>query len=68
MADSETKKKPNFFKGVRREFKKITWPTKSDAVKQTLVVTVITIVLAALIGLIDLGLKFGLDQLLKISF
>lgn len=68
MADSETKKKPNFFKGVRREFKKITWPTKSDAVKQTLVVTVITIALAALIGLIDLGLKFGLDQLLKISF
>lgn len=58
---NEKTKKVNFFHGVKREFKKITWPTKNDVIKQTVVVTIITLVLAVLIGFIDLGLKYGLQ-------
>ena len=57
MADTQKKSKRNFFKGVKSEFKKITWPTKDDVLKQTLVVTVITVVVAALIAAIDLGVQ-----------
>ena len=47
MGDTQNKpKKKSFFKGVRQELKKITWPSKENVVKQTLVVTVITFVLA----------------------
>ncbi|MDD6733892.1 MAG: preprotein translocase subunit SecE [Lachnospiraceae bacterium] len=64
MGDNTTKndkpKKVNFFHGIKREFKKITWPTAKDVTKQTVVVTIVTFVLAVLIGLIDLGLKYGL--------
>lgn len=64
MGDNTTKndkpKKVNFFHGIKREFKKITWPTAKDVTKQTVVVTIVTFILAALIGLIDLGLKYGL--------
>lgn len=64
MGDNTTKndkpKKVNFFHGIKREFKKITWPTAKDVTKQTVVVTIVTFILAVLIGLIDLGLKYGL--------
>ena len=64
MADTEKKpKKKNFFKGVRQEFKKITWPTKEDVVKQSVVVTLITLVVALLIAAIDLGFKYGIGFL-----
>lgn len=56
MADSkEGVKKPNFFRGVKREFKKISWPTTGEATKETVVVIVLTAVLTALIFGIDLG-------------
>ncbi len=71
MADLEKKpqkeekkeKKRSFFKGIRSEFKKITWPSKEDVVKQTVVVTVITVVVAALIAVVDLGIQYGINFL-----
>ncbi|MBQ1488613.1 MAG: preprotein translocase subunit SecE [Lachnospiraceae bacterium] len=67
MADSNNeKKKPNFFKGVKREFKKITWPTRNDVFKQTVLVTVITVFCSALIAGIDYLAKLGIDALIKL--
>ena len=63
MADTQKKSKRSLFKGIRSEFKKITWPTKDDVLKQTLVVTVITVVVAALIAAIDLGVQYGINFL-----
>ena len=61
--EKQNKPKRNFFKGIRSEFKKITWPTKNDVVKQTVVVTVITVIVAVLIAFIDLGVQFGINFL-----
>ena len=64
MGDTQNKpKKKNFFKGIRQELKKITWPSREDVVKQTLVVTIITFVLAVLIAAVDLGVKYGINFL-----
>ena len=63
MADTQKKSKRSFFKGIRSEFKKITWPTKDDVLKQTLVVTVITVVVAALIAASDFGVQYGINFL-----
>ncbi|MBO4784378.1 MAG: preprotein translocase subunit SecE [Lachnospiraceae bacterium] len=63
MADTQKKSKRSFFKGIKSEFKKITWPTKDDVFKQTLVVTVITVVVALLIAAIDLGVQYGINFL-----
>ncbi len=43
-----------FFKDVRLELKKVTWPTKKQAVKNTLVVIVFLIIVGVLVFLIDL--------------
>ena len=67
MADSDKKeKKPNFIHGVKREFKKITWPTRNDVIKQTLLVTFITVVCSALIAGIDYLAKMGVDKLINL--
>ncbi len=63
MADTQNKPKKNFFKGVRQEFKKITWPGKDDIFKQTVVVSIITFIVAVLIAAIDFGIRYGINFL-----
>ena len=67
MAENNKKEnKPNFFHGVKREFKKITWPTKEDIIKQTVLVTFITVVCSAIIAGIDFLAKTGIDKLINL--
>jgi preprotein translocase subunit SecE len=46
-----------FFKNLKSEFKKIVWPNRSQLVKQTIAVLLISLLLGAFIWLIDLGAK-----------
>ncbi len=68
MANAESKKakKPSFFKGVKTEYKKITWPGKLDLTKQTAAVVVITAILSVLIALFDFAIKYGVEWLTSI--
>lgn len=43
-----------FFKDVKAELKKVTWPTKNQAVKNTVVVLIFLIVIGLFVFLIDL--------------
>ena len=47
------KKKSNWFKGLKAEFKKIIWPDKKTLVKQTVAVISCSVVLALIIMAID---------------
>ena len=42
-----------FFKDVKTELKKVTWPTKNQAVKNTVVVLIFLIVIGLFVFLID---------------
>ncbi|MBQ6035840.1 MAG: preprotein translocase subunit SecE [Lachnospiraceae bacterium] len=55
MADNAGKKKflANFFKSLKAEWKKISWPNTSQIVKQTGAVVVISAILCGFIRLID---------------
>ena len=44
-----------FFKESRAELKKVVWPTKADVLSSIKVVIISTIIVAALLGLLDLG-------------
>jgi preprotein translocase subunit SecE len=50
-------KKDNFivryFKETRAELKKVTWPTRQEALNLTLIVVGFTVSMAALLGIID---------------
>ena len=54
MADnSKSEKKVSFFEGVKAEFKKINWPGREELIRKTGLVIVISLVLGALISVID---------------
>ena len=67
MADSTTKQnRPGFFKGVKSEFKKITWPDRKTTLKQSIAVVAISIVLGVIIALLDRIIQYGVDFLISI--
>lgn len=67
MGDTTEKvKKPSKFSQIKAEFKKIIWPDKKSAGKQTLAVVVISVILGLIIAIIDYIFKFGIDFLIAL--
>ena len=54
-------KKPGFFKGVKSEFKKITWPDKNSTFKQSVAVVSISIVAGLIIAVLDFLIQHGVN-------
>ena len=67
MADSaKTAKKPGiqkFWSGVKAEFKKVTWPDQNTLLKQSIAVVVVSVVIGAIISVLDFALQYGVDFL-----
>ncbi len=72
MSDSEVKKdsekkdsskQTGKWAAFKKEFKKIIWPDKKTAGKETAEVIVISIILGLVIAGIDLLIKLGLDRI-----
>ena len=69
MADSTKKdkkekaKKHSFFKGVKAEFKKISWPDRESVIKQSVAVICISVVLGAVIAVLDFIMQYGVGFL-----
>ncbi len=67
MGDSaEKQKRPGFFKGVKAEFKKISWPDRQSTLKQSIAVVVISVIMGVLIAIIDYVVKYGINILTTI--
>ena len=47
----------DYFVGVVSEMKKVVWPTRSELIRDTIVVATSVVVAAVVIGLVDLGLS-----------
>ncbi len=58
-------KTTSFWKGVKAEFSKIIWPTKEVLTRQSIAVVTITIITSILIALIDRGLQYGINFVIK---
>ncbi|MBO4292583.1 MAG: preprotein translocase subunit SecE [Lachnospiraceae bacterium] len=64
MGDSAEKQaKPSFWKGLKSEFKKISWPDRQSTIKQSVVVAIISVVLGIVIAVIDYLAKYGVNFL-----
>ena len=62
---AEKKQKKSWFKGLKSEFKKVIWPDKKTLAKQTVAVTLFSILLGAIIAIVDALLQFGIDFLVQ---
>lgn len=57
----------NYFKSSLEELTKVTWPTKNQAVRLTIIVLIFCIVIAFFLGAIDYLFNLGYGYLIKIA-
>ena len=64
MGDSAKKeKKPSFFKGLKAEFGKVSWPGKANLIKQSAAVIGVSVAVGIIIALLDSVLQLGIKFL-----
>lgn len=61
----KTQKVSKFFKGVRSELKKVSWPSRDEIVNHTGVVVACCAVATVVLWVLDLTFSFGLNLILK---
>ena len=61
---NENVAKTGFSQEVKSEFKKIIWPSKESLTKESVAVIATTIVLGAVVALIDLGIQYLINSVL----
>lgn len=66
-ADKTAKTKGGRIQALKAEFKRIIWPDKDTVVKETTAVVIVTVILGAIIALLDFVIKTGLDKILQIG-
>lgn len=65
MSDKTQKK--SWFKNLEREFKRIIWPDKMTLAKQTTAVVTVSVILGAIIALLDFLVRQGVDILINLG-
>ncbi len=53
-----------FLREAREELKKVVWPSRKELLQHTLVVIVVSLVVAAILGSIDILLSLGLKTII----
>lgn len=62
---TEVAAKKNFFVDVFEELKKVNWPTREQTIRLTLVVFIISLIVGAYVGIIDVLLAKVLEIITK---
>ena len=57
--------KKSWFQGLKAEFNKIVWTDRDTLMKQSVVVIVITVILGAIISVMDAGILECINLLIK---
>ena len=54
-----------FFREVAAEFRRVTWPSRAEVSRSTVVVLAVVVVLALYLGAVDVGLSKVVEVILK---
>ncbi len=57
--------KPSFWKGIKTEFRKIVWTDRETLIKQSSAVVVVSVIVGAIIAVIDRAVLYGINFLIK---
>ena len=61
----EKKQKTSWFKGLKAEFNKISWPDQKSLTKETVAVLVASVLLGVTISVLDFIIRYGVEFLVK---
>lgn len=69
MKDNKDKKNPiiNYFEESFQEMRKVTWPTRNQAMRLTMLVLIFCLVSAIVIGAMDAVFNYGHQKLIEIA-
>lgn len=56
-----------FFRELKAEFKRVTWPSKTDVKKATVAAVVFCVIYMVIVGLLDYGFKGIFDFIFKLK-
>lgn len=65
MSEVRKTKKASWFKGLKAEFNKIVWPNKKTLISESTTVIIAAVILGAIILVVDLFIKYGIDFIVK---
>ena len=66
MSDTaKGKPKKSWFKGLKAEFKNISWPDQKTLTKETVAVLVVSVLLGLITAGLDFIIRYGLEFLIK---
>ena len=57
----------SYFKESKEELKKVTWPTRQETVRQTIIVLGVCLAVGAFLGLVDFLLNLGVQQIISMT-
>lgn len=57
-----------FFRESRAELKKVVWPTKGDVLSSIKVVIISTVIIAVVLGALDIGFTAAFKALMNLNF
>jgi preprotein translocase subunit SecE len=56
--------RPRFIMDIWNELRKVVWPDRQDVVHLTVVIVIVTIIIGAVLGAIDIGFGWLIDRTL----
>ena len=65
MSEKKNSGLQDFFKGLKTEYNKIIFPTRQDIIKETTSTIVVSLLVGALIAVLDLIMKTGLGFIIR---
>jgi preprotein translocase subunit SecE len=70
VVSDKKEKQPNalakYLRETRGEMRKVTWPTREDSQRLTLIVIAVTIAMAVFLGLLDFGFSRAVQALVNL--
>jgi preprotein translocase subunit SecE len=54
-----------YFHDVQEEMRKVTWPSRKETINYSILVIVISVVIALFFGLLDFLFNLGIEQLIS---
>ena len=61
--EAKITEKTSWFQGVKGEFINISWPDSKTLIRETITVTVVSVVLGVIIATLDMVLQYGINFL-----
>ena len=65
MSEKKNSGLQDFFKGLKTDYNKIIFPTRQDIIKETTATIVVSLLVGALIAVLDLIMKTGLGFIIR---